>query len=369
MESTNPWTKEDYESIKTVLPSWKLIPIEKIRVSEMGLGVSSIVYKVEIDSSFSNNTAEPKIFVYRKFKLDRQYKRHSAEKENQIYEEMAKIGVGPQYYGGSESFRIEEFLDTRIIKSYEINLPELRRRLAIKMCMFHKAKIEIESKEGHIELFLKNERMQGLIKENLYSEDYKLDQMEEVKKLRYLYEEEERTWLLSILPKDKYVLSHNDIWVGNILLDENQKHLYLIDFEMVAYNFPGYDVGKLLLEPMSEREPSLKINMRYDLMPIEEEIKDFARFYLNTLNIKDEVLSQKDMDLLVEKFSSESISEDEEEKINIFLREIYLGMMVSGYYMAMLGMFCAKFQTELDFLKFAVDGHLIYLKYKEKLFH
>ena len=50
------------------------------------------------------------------------------------------------------------------------------------------------------------------------------------------------------------------------------------------------------------------------------------------------------------------------------IKDTYLGMMIAGYFMAFLGLLIGPTDRyQMDFVKFGIDGHNIYLKYKQML--
>lgn len=44
------------------------------------------------------------------------------------------------------------------------------------------------------------------------------------------------------------VFAHNDLLLGNILVDENTDEVRFIDYEYAAYNFQAYDIGNHFAE-------------------------------------------------------------------------------------------------------------------------
>jgi ethanolamine kinase len=57
----------------------------------------------------------------------------------------------------------------------------------------------------------------------------------------------------------EWVLSHNDIHLDNVLIDE-KKNVFLLDFEFTQFNYIGYDIGNFFNEwAMDIEEKSFEI--------------------------------------------------------------------------------------------------------------
>jgi thiamine kinase-like enzyme len=359
----------DITIISNFLPGWKGKGLEDIQVDKISFGMGSYVFKV----SDKNSLLEP--ILYRKYIKDKPQEKINTE--NLVFQTMSDIGVSPKLYGFTDDVRIEEFIKSRVIESNELNETDIRRRSAIKLAKFHTIKSNLildKFNSDFITGILNHTYYVGRFNENVEkTEIYTNYELDYVKKIKQLLSAEEKEFIYSSY-KNKYemILSHNDIWVGNILLNETTRDILLIDYEMINFNFAGYDVGKLLLEPMYKRRPG---GPEYDLieeyMPSESDILDFIRFYL--IARKDNSFEYSEgIEQYLEKYES-NIYSSQEERENImkeFLNEVYVGMMLSGYYSAVLGLMIGKNHSmPMDFIKFSIDGYQIYNKYKLKLFN
>lgn len=358
---------EDIPIISNFLPNWKGKTLEDIQVDKISFGMGSYVFKV----SDKSNLLEP--ILYRKYIKDKPQEKINTE--NLVFQTMSDIGVSPKLYGFTDDVRIEEFISSRVIESNELNETDIRRRSAIKLAKFHNIKSQLildKFTSDFITGILNHTFYVGRFNENVdKTEIYSNYELEYVNKIKQLLSEEEKKFIYSSY-KNKYemIFSHNDIWVGNILINEKVRDILFIDYEMINYNFAGYDVGKLLLEPMYKRRPG---GPEYDLieeyMPNESAILDFIRFYL--IARKDNNFEYSEgIEQNLEKYESDLYSSEEEKEMKMkeFFNEVQVGMMLSGYYSAVLGLMIGKNESmPMDFIKFAIDGYNIYNKYKSHL--
>lgn len=75
---------------------------------------------------------------------------------------------------------------------------------------------------------------------------------------------------INIINSSKQVVSHNDLWSGNILIDENRA--YLIDFEFASINSYYFDLASLIEENALDKEMISYFLDQFDLD--EKEIRD-----------------------------------------------------------------------------------------------
>ena len=109
---------------------------------------------------------------------------------------------------------------------------------------------------------------------------------------------------------------------------------------VTGYNFKGYDIGKLLLETMYERQetnPSYTFNEAN--FPSKDDIYDFIGFYLLAYNYNGEnknllqINLKNDLSIHEQEYNL-SISQNEKDEL---YEEIIVGMMISGYYWTVIG--------------------------------
>ena len=86
-------------------------------------------------------------------------------------------------------------------------------------------------------------------------------------------EEEIITKATPILTKGPYCLCHNDLWRGNILI--NQDKAYLIDLEFASASNPLFDLASFIEENSLDEEDTLSFLTSYfGRLPIEEELEE-----------------------------------------------------------------------------------------------
>lgn len=62
------------------------------------------------------------------------------------------------------------------------------------------------------------------------------------------------------------IFAHNDLLLGNILVDEKTDGIRFIDYEYAAYNFQAYDIGN----HFAEYAGSLKIEFTYMMWLVDQ---------------------------------------------------------------------------------------------------
>lgn len=385
MESTQQSFKEvkniEEKIVKILenIPFWSSLSSKDLIFEHMGYGLSRRTYKLSLKpealSKISSSTLNT--LIYREL-ANNPNALISIDNENILFNKASKLKIGPQLIYFTHEFRIEEYLNSRIIFCEEINEISIRRKLALKLALFHSIDLEID-KTSFLEQIWNNKYFMKKIKEN--SEERKNlseNQWKIVQEIRKLIEEDYINSIRKIINSKEYplILSHNDIWMGNILINQNKNDVFLIDYERAAYNFAGYDIAKLLLEPMYKRIHPDKPEYIFieENSPKDDEIFDFVRFYQIgrsqklSLDEKFKVLSNVLSD--VQEFE-EKIYKDADEKkkvlANLF-EETLFGMMICGYFTSILGAYVGDTKEYgMDFIQFAMDGYSIYKKYEEYL--
>lgn len=368
------FSRHDFVQIHKYVDSWKDVNYEDISVNRIAYGMGSYVFKVTITNKI--DCPIPRNLIFRKFFSQKPSEK--IELENKVFEVLSKLRIAAKLYTANNEFRIEEYIESRVIESKEINEEDIRRKLALMLGVFHEIEItDFDKTKDFLSLFL--EKPDVIKNFNVHIgevEKYSEDELKLVNEVKSLVSEEEIKFITSEIKKQPYplVLCHNDIWVGNILFKEKTREVFLVDYEMVCYNFPGYDMAKTLLEPMfKRREGSPEYDLTESLMPTEEDIIDFIRFYLiaHKFETEHDVLSFQFDDNKVKEIESQLYkSEDEKQKIiSGYLQHVYFGMMVCSYYCALLGMFIGKSPDfPMDFAKFSFENYYIYKKYKKLLY-
>ena len=363
------------------LQGWSKLSIEDITFEKMGFGLSRATYKltVRVDSIIKLTDDCPSVVIFKVLKQKNPNALIDIDDENSLFSQTSALGIGPKVFSFQHDNRIEECLDAQIIQCEEINQPDYRRKLAIKLGLFHTLDLKID-KSSFLEQCLNDKHFISNFEEHCKMKDaYTEDQNKIIEQIEKLTKKDNMDFIAqAISPKKyKYVLSHNDIWMGNILVSAKTREVFLIDYERVAYNFSGYDIAKLLLEPLYKRiflnSPEYVFVEKN--LPSEDDIKDFLKFYVFgktdklTLEEKKNILGNvfcETTDFEKKIFESEK---QKEEFLKSLLEETYIGMMVCGYFMSILGLYVGNTkQYGLDFLQFGLDGFYIYEKFKKQIF-
>jgi len=206
---------------------------------------------------------------------------------------------------------------------------------------------------------------------------YSPKELEQMKEVVSKTTDEELKFLIDSSSKFENVFSHNDIWTGNILFKENGEVVFC-DYEVMDYNFKGYDIGKLLLEVLYERHPT---DPEFDLkdfkyFPTEEEVDDFIRYYFITYYGKNEskkvisnVLDENEFKTHWDDLSNYYSKEEITKMMNELKEEVRVGIMQAGYYQFFLGMRIGKSIefSRMDFIRFAYESFRCYEEFKKRL--
>ena len=180
-------------------------------------------------------------------------------KEKVVFAELANQGLGPKLYSVTDAFRIEEFLDSRMLTAFELRNRTLMKSFATVMCDFNynssldSQLCKVEKKDKPFILSILDDWLQVFraeyamyCKKTTLPENKKL--LEDMKVLltpRFIED------FTTILPKGpaELVVAHNDIHEGNILQMSTQRtKLVLIDYEYCNYNYRGFDLSLYVTE-------------------------------------------------------------------------------------------------------------------------
>lgn len=361
-------TKIKYvNNLKNVINDKRLNELseDKFTFEKNKMGGSSDGYKVSI--LIEGNVES---YIYKKFNYGGGQNLENRKKENLCLYTMGQLGLGPKVIFYNEEFRVEEFLETRPIKCYEINYPNVRKNLAYTLGRIHSIKDIGIPKIEFLDNILNNVDIIEGFKKNLDISKYTDLKEKETIKLAQNILNKDLSQIRELTKDFSKVLSNNDVWVGNILISHDLTKVYYIDYEMVAYNFRGYDLGKLILETMYEREedrPAYKLNRDY--FPSNDEIVEYIIYYdygffkSQTLDGKVKSIEEVDKEIA---FDRANHPEKIDEILKSLRNELNVGMMVCGWYMGLLGIYLAFYTSfGIDFMQFARDGLDIYYHYKD----
>eukprot|EP01118_Nematostelium_gracile_P016540 TRINITY_DN6871_c0_g1_i1.p1 TRINITY_DN6871_c0_g1~~TRINITY_DN6871_c0_g1_i1.p1 ORF type:complete len:359 (+),score=103.19 TRINITY_DN6871_c0_g1_i1:34-1110(+) len=351
---------EDYQKeiafIRSNLPGWKDLKDEDIQFHQYHSGMSRGTFRV----SSKIPSVSPNPIILRKFRGNPQ----PDELEN--FQRMSDSNIGPKLFVPFDpqfGLRIEQYFEHRVMKHYEINQKKYRRQLANRLALFHALKIEAEKpRRSYIDTAL--ERWLKGARDNC--EKGQTEEHKQISKnLAYLFSDEEIGFVQKTIEKMPLVWSHNDIWTGNLLITLPEEQVLLVDYEVSNFNFRGYDIGKLLMEVLYQRHEGKTTYdfLSFEHLPSKEDTVDFLKAYIVTANGYTIKNYEDDNELEV---AFQSIS-DREDQMKELLREVDVGIMIAGFYSALLGMWVGTNITALDFYVFARDGESAYSEFKKRL--
>eukprot|EP01114_Cavostelium_apophysatum_P003753 TRINITY_DN13882_c0_g1_i1.p1 TRINITY_DN13882_c0_g1~~TRINITY_DN13882_c0_g1_i1.p1 ORF type:complete len:396 (-),score=80.70 TRINITY_DN13882_c0_g1_i1:14-1138(-) len=360
--------QEQLDFIKLHFPPWSAISKEEVQFHRFAFGHSRATYKVTTSAK-----VQPQTLVLRKFVSVGEIT-PSRSKESYFFGLLGEKGIGPKCLASDPNFRIEENIESRVIKCHEINVPHLRRQLAKRLARIHKLEFDKSVLPSPAKGFITriiDDRLHptnflALCAKNSDLKDvYTADEAAGIAAMQDVLTDEELEFIKKSIGTFDLVLSHNDIWSGNILLLADGSDVVFVDYEMMDYNFPGYDIGKLLLEPLYERHPSNPsyVLKGFEHFPSEEDVRDFVRHYLFHFHSESDAAEFSDS-AFESLFGSK---EGAEKELQDLVDAAMLGVMVSGFYSLVLGMAIGKNPNyELDFIQFAMDGHKVYVEFKKR---
>ncbi|CAF0967085.1 unnamed protein product, partial [Didymodactylos carnosus] len=135
-----------------------------------------------------------------------------------------------------------------------------------------------------------------------------------------------------------------------------------IDYEDMDFNFPGYDIGKLMLQTLYEQVTNnLAYKLKsFDHFPSDEDLLDFIQVYLSSRYHRS---LNKDLEF-------QSIQTEQEKEIEQLLEQVKIGAMIAGYYSALFGMRVGRNPNiHFDFVQFAIDGFKVYEEFKRRIYY
>lgn len=278
---------ETFKSLNQIEILKEEVEIEKCRLS----GNSNTIYRVDIRyleqdknnqmASISSKSCQDlkikkiffKIFGPISVLVDR-------ELETYIMQKLYELGVSPKIYDTDmKTYRIEEYIDNCICLERDTMLDEEVYHKVIKLfcsltalgdlnfyfdyignsnkSIFYE-KLKIDTKTNFVNFTLNKMKPLGLKRFLEFKEKYYNDE----KHLRPSHIEqknlEKMDWALNNIEKLLYdvcpekgiiVINHNDAHPLNILRDQNRK-IFLCDFEYSNYNLLGFDISNYLLESL-----------------------------------------------------------------------------------------------------------------------
>jgi len=359
---------EGVDLIKEHVGSWKDVSPSDMKVERLS-GLSNEIWKVSVHEDI-----DPQTVIYRKFGeagtiVDR-------ERENYIIRGLAKKGLSPMFYGGTNEYRIEKFQESKSLEPLDLKEKPIRRRLARLLADLHSLKFD---KLDRTPSFLKILTERSFIKdfeEKAARDVYTPVEQKFLKDIKTLINEDEISFLKEIAPKkeESVAFSHNDLHSGNVLQLTKDGSFILIDFEYSDYNYRGFDIANYFNEMMFEYETAEHPHYKVDesKFPSDQELLDFCKYYLfftkyggenydlhsilKNDGYRDEYISKKQ--------DIESFNKEVEE----ILAEVKVCALFSHYFWCLWGVVKShEADVEFDYIHFAYKRYEIYQKLKRNL--
>jgi thiamine kinase-like enzyme len=156
---------------------------------------------------------------------------------------------------------------------------------------------------------------------------------------------------------DSLVLSHNDLFYRNIILDSDKNRYVLIDFEYAGYNPFGMDVfqfvNEFLIDYNHPEPPFFKLQM--DQYPKEAYLRELIRFYFFFWQHKELVADMPDSDSMLDFVrASPEFKAIEEKKVSEILGLFpYFGVITNMFWFYW-GLYLFKVENiSLDYVEFS----------------
>jgi len=243
-----------YKIVRNHMPAWKDIefaPEDLILVPYKSL--TNTIISAELPRADAN----PRKVLVRIF-ADTS-KIINQRKERAIFSEVANQGMGPKVIVESDDFRIEQFIESRMLTNFELRNRTLMRIFAELLCDFHYSKnldsqlVKVEKKEKPFIVTILDEWLQVFRQEyEMYCKHTTLPENKKVlEEMKFLLTPQFVDEFVRLLPKrtPELVVAHNDIHEGNILqLSQQRTKLILIDYEYCNYNYRAFDLSLYVTE-------------------------------------------------------------------------------------------------------------------------
>ncbi|TNN00828.1 choline kinase alpha [Takifugu rubripes] len=186
--------------------------------------------------------------------------------ESVMFAILAERELGPKLYGIFPQGRLEQYIPSRRLDTWELSDPSISAEVAEKMAKFHGMRMPFNKEPKW--LFGTMEKYLSQVMRLKFTRDSHLRRFNRL--LGYnLPQELEKLKILLDSTNSPVVFCHNDCQEGNILLlkgcqSSDKQKLMLIDFEYSSYNYRGFDIGNHFCEWMydysCEEFPFFKVN-------------------------------------------------------------------------------------------------------------
>ncbi|RVE71382.1 hypothetical protein OJAV_G00051230 [Oryzias javanicus] len=249
--------------------AWKELTEENFQITVIRGGLSNKLFLCSLPDSLDSVGDEPRSVLLRLYGAILQMSCNKGDsgqsnKENHfqgaeamvlesvMFAILAERELGPKLYGIFPQGRLEQYVPSRKLDTWELSDPSISAEVAEKMARFHAMRMPFNKEPkwlfGTMEKYLSQ-----VMKLNFTREA----QLRRFNRLLALNLPQEMEMLKSLLESTNspVVFCHNDCQEGNILLlkgrqSSDKQKLMLIDFEYSSYNYRGFDIGNHFCEWM-----------------------------------------------------------------------------------------------------------------------
>jgi len=332
-------------------------------------GLSNVIYRV----TALDQLASPASIIYRKFGENEEI--IDRGRENYIFTELAKKGLGPSYYGGDDKSRLEEYYDSRALKPSEVNNRLIRRGVAKSLAGLHQVQLDELDKTPMLLKVLEEGNLLQITEEKAKKNIFSNVEKEWIQEVLSLTGDDEVNFLKEILPKkaESIVFSHNDLHAQNILLLDQTQKLVLIDYEYSSYNYRGYDIANFFNEATIDYSVSEYPYYTLDVnkYPSDYDLIDFIKYYLFFFKfggrVVDEHAALNDEVYLKNFVKEHGDLEVFNNEIEEIFEEVRVCAMLSHYYWVLWSVVMSKNpEVNFDYLNYAKKRYDVYQKLKQE---
>lgn len=355
------------------LSLWRDVSSSSIHIEQLAGGLNNFVYKVSIND-------EP--FIYKELRFDETV---NVAKETSIIRDLSVLGLSHRlfYMDQAESFRIEEYVEGCLIESHEM----IDWRILVK-CIEAVARLhQVDLSFAQTIFTYTDECLIGnqlSISRRVCAEKEKHFEPTDlplVECIEALLGENEVAWLKSVdesLKSHKFVFSHNDVTVGNILLETKTSKVRLLDWETAFPSYRANDLVTLFTERFIEYDENAPDGFIITV-PAEidwKEINKMLEIYLlisQALETNQQIpdhhfllSEEKRAELIRMAFDSETHIEKE---IAMLIEEFKFCSVLNHHNITAWGISVVdQKSTEIDYLNYAKMHRELYLRLKSDFY-
>ncbi|GJU14345.1 probable ethanolamine kinase [Tanacetum coccineum] len=162
--------------------------------------------------------------------------RHS---ELQAIYHLSAAGYGPKLQGTFRNGMVQSFIHARTLDVSDMSRPKMAAEIAKKLKEFHQVDVS-GSKEPQL--------WTDILKFLKSASNLTFDDGEKQKLYMKILFEEVKAGISQLKELTGHlnapvVFAHNDLLSGNLMMNDDERKVYFIDFEYGSYSYRGFDIG------------------------------------------------------------------------------------------------------------------------------